>query len=243
MATVATIEIVLLHGFAATSFTWRNVVGVLAEHGRVVALEREWDPPGVALEKTIAAIREQGCVDPVLIGHSAGADLAVRIAASGELAVRAIVLVAPVVGGGPPPAVRWLARLPVSAALAPPVLRLGARVAFERALRSAYVDRSAVDSSVVEGYRRPLLEPGVMEAMWAMSGESPSPVDVKAVECPCLAIYGDSDRWATHELPTQAHAVTYPGCGHLPHEEQADRFVADVVRFLAGLPPVPERSR
>ena len=70
------IDLVLLHGFAATSFTWRTVVDPLSAYGRVIALDRDWDPLPVAIEATGAAIRRQAPAAPVLIGHSAGAELA-----------------------------------------------------------------------------------------------------------------------------------------------------------------------
>ncbi len=233
MATVA-----LLHGFAATNFTWRDVEGPLRDAGHdVVALERPFVPLRAAVEVTAGALNALGWNEVMLVGHSAGAELAAHLAARDPSAVRGLVLCAPVIGGGPPPIARAIAGAPVVRDVAPALLRVAVRVGLDRALRQTWVNKDRVTSEVVEGFRAPLLRPGVAESMCAMTAAHGTvPLDWHALaDTPTLVVLGDSDRWA--KAPPLAHAqvVTYERCGHLPHEECADRFVRDVLRFVATL--------
>ena len=211
--------VVLVHGFASTSFTWRRVRAALAADGHaVVATDRlRWDEP-----LDLDDLDER----PIIVGHSAGCVTAV-LSAGGA---RGLVLVSPVIdGGGPPAFVRPLMGLPGLA----PLLRVGVRVAFDRAFRSAVHDRSVLTPSVLAGYRDPLLRPGAMEALCSLA---PAP-DVRralaAVEVPVRVIAGEHDRWATPmpSLPT----TVIDGVGHLPQEERPAELVAEVRRAVGEL--------
>jgi pimeloyl-ACP methyl ester carboxylesterase len=213
------------------------VIEGLGETYDVSALDRPFGPVGHAVDATVAALRSISADRPVLIGHSAGAEIALLVAASGAIETRAVVIEAPVIGTGPPRAARRLAGLPLTRTAMPPLLRVGIRVGFARAFSRAWVDKSRLTPSIMEGYRGPLLERGVAEAMWAMTASAePVELDWEAVgQLPCLIVRGDRDRWTTPVLHPAATVVTYQGCGHIPHEEQPDRFIADVTAFLRRL--------
>ncbi|HVM09233.1 MAG TPA: alpha/beta fold hydrolase [Acidimicrobiales bacterium] len=83
--------VVLLHGFAASSFTWRDVVPVLSETHRVVAIDRlgfgQSDRVrggdysfAAAVAHTVAVLDHLGIDRAVLVGHSAGAGIACGVA-------------------------------------------------------------------------------------------------------------------------------------------------------------------
>ena len=63
--------------------------------------------------------------------------------------------------------------------------------------------------------------------------------DIRGVQCPTLAIYGDSDfshkhtdfRSITEPIP-HAQVIAFPGCGHFPNLEQSSEYVSHVQRFL-----------
>ncbi len=63
--------------------------------------------------------------------------------------------------------------------------------------------------------------------------------DVRGVQCPTLAIHGDSDfshkhtdfRSITDQIP-QAQVMAFPGCGHFPNLERLSEYVDHVQRFL-----------
>lgn len=228
--------LVLLHGFAASNFTWRDVEGPLRDAGHdVIAMERLFQPPFIAASKVVDELDIRRLDEVVLVGHSAGADIAVRVASRHPARVCGLVLAAPVVGGGPPPVVRTIAGAPILRDVAPSLLRLGVRVGLPFALKQTWVDKSRVTDEVVEGFRRPLLEPGAMEALWRMTrGTNPAPPDWDTLRAtPTLVIKGDQDKMTTEVPLPKAKTLTYDRCGHLPHEECATRFVGDVLRFVA----------
>jgi len=206
--------VVLLHGFASTSFTWRRVVDALRSDGHdVVAEDRlRWD----------AAV-DLGPDRRIVVGHSAGCVTAVLSAAGGR--ARGLLLVAPVIdGGGPPAFVRPLMGLPGLAG----VLRLGARVAFDRAFRSSVHDRSVLTPSVLAGYRDPLLRPGVMEALCSLQPAPDVRAPLASLRVPVHVVVGEHDRWAT-SLPSLPTTVL-PGVGHLPQEERPDDVIGEIRR-------------
>ena len=229
---------VFLHGFAASAFTWDRLRPHLAPGVRPIFLEREWTPPTRAAEATLADMDRRGLRSPVVVGHSAGAEIALAVALRDPARVSALVLLAPVFDRGAPTPVRWLARAPGIAAIAPGVLRAATRVGFETALRSAWSDRSRLSAEMVEGYRRPLLAPGVAEAMWAMTAAhqplSLGPL-IKEMSTPILVITGDSDRWTRPVTAPLARRVVLHNCGHFPHEERAEEVATEIHRFMVEL--------
>lgn len=231
-------ELGLLHGFAATPLTWRHVVEPLAAVHRVVPFDRPWGPLADQVAATIAAIDHHHLARPVLVGHSAGAEVALATALARPSRVRALVLLGPVVGRRAPLAARLAAGVPGSERVGPAVLRAGSRF-LGHALRLAWHDRARVTPEVVETYRRPLLEPGVAEAMWAMTKFDPPREELlrgaAELTMPCLVLVGSSDRWATPVPVAGAETVVFDDCGHLPHEEQPQQTVASLLGFTAAL--------
>ena len=230
-------EIGLLHGFAATAFTWRSLIPALDLAHRVVALDRPWGARDVQLAATFDELDRHGLERPVLVGHSAGAEIAIMAAIAAPQRIRALVLVAPVVNRGAPAPVRLLVSVPGSGRVGPPLLRVAARW-FGPALRSTVEDRTAVTAEVIRGYRDPLLEPGVMESLWAMSRDRPTTkeqVDLARVTQPVLVITGRSDRWTNVKPAPDAEHVVVDRCGHLPHEEHPQQTAGAINQFLATL--------
>jgi pimeloyl-ACP methyl ester carboxylesterase len=96
-------EIGLLHGFGASAFTWRHLTGPLAVRHRVEVLDRPLASRDEQVAATLGQLDRLEMDRPVLIGHSAGAEIAVALALAEPARVGGLVLIAPVVG---PPALR-----------------------------------------------------------------------------------------------------------------------------------------
>jgi pimeloyl-ACP methyl ester carboxylesterase len=111
------------------------------------------------------------------------------------------------------------------------------RLALPYALKQTWADKSKVTHDVVEGFRRPLLAPGATEALWSMTASTTAmEPDWDALRAtPVLVVKGDEDKWVTDVPLPKATTITYERCGHLPHEERAERFVADVLRFVTDV--------
>jgi pimeloyl-ACP methyl ester carboxylesterase len=205
----------------------------------VTVLDRPWGPLDEQVEATVRAL---GSASErwVLVGHSAGAEVALGVALAVPDRVRGLVLLGPVVGRGAPRLVRAAARLPGSERVAPALLRAGSGLVGP-ALRRAWHDPSAVSAQVVDGYRRPLTEPGVAEALWAMARAGDDRAAVRSrleeVDQPCLVVVGSSDRWATPVPLRHGRTIVLDRCGHLPHEERPARTAREILSFVDDLSP------
>lgn len=204
----------------------------------VTVLDRPWGPLDEQIATTVRAL-EPGAADGwVLVGHSAGAEVALGAALAAPGRVRGLVLLGPVVGRGAPRLVRAIARVPGSARVGPALLRAGSGL-LGPALRRAWDDPSAVSKHVVDGYRRPLLVPGVAEALWAMTRADDGRAAVRSslgrIGQPCLVVVGRADRWATPVAVPNGRTVMLDRCGHLPQEEQPAATVREILSFVKEL--------
>lgn len=255
--------IVLLHGFGASTFSWREVMQPLSEVGTVLAFDRpafglterplEWEgrnpySPHSQVEMMVGLLREldvdQGVV---LVGNSAGGTIAMQTALDHPDLIRGLVLVDAAVysGGGSPAWVRPLLHTPqmnrVGVLLARSIADRG-----EDFLRSAYHDPSRVTDDVLQGYRRSLRVDDWDRALWELTKASyPLNLDQKTaqVEVPTLVITGDDDRIVPTEDSVRlaqdipgAQLAVLADCGHLPQEECPGAFLKVLIPFVEQLP-------
>ena len=262
--------VALLHGFGSGSFTWGPVVaaGLVADRpaiafdrfgfGRTARPPAQSWPDGAsnpyslagAVELTAAVLDDAGWSSPaVLVGHSAGALVAVATALAHPDRVRALVLLAPaIIGGGPPLAVAAAFRLPMARRWAPTLLRTG-RPFLERAVASAWHDRSKLAASGLgREYASTTTQAdwaeGLVELTLATSAADAASVADRLGELlmPVLVVTGEHDRLvsaaataAVADRVADGRLVVLPDCGHVPHEE-APAAVVDAVRpFLVSL--------
>lgn len=255
--------VLLLHGFGASTFSWREVTAPLAERYRVIAFDRpgfgiserplpgtwsDTNPYGLEGQArlTIALMDALGIDEAVLVGHSAGGAVALKVAMFAPDRVAGLVLVsAAVYEDGPPSWARSVAHLPVLERLGPLAMRSIALFG-DRAVASAWHDPSRVTPEVLNGYRAPLRCTHWDVALWELvRAYRPSdlPSSLGVVRRPALVVYGTHDTWVApalsqrlaEELP-KAAAVAIEDCGHLPQEEQPGAFLDAVVPFLEALP-------
>jgi len=249
---------VLLHGFGASTFSWRDVAAPLAERLPVVAFDRpafglterplEWsgpDPyaPETQADLTIAVMDELGIERAVLVGHSAGGTVAALVAAEYPERVAAVVLEDPAVfAGGPPRFLTPLFRTPQLRRIGPLIARRLGGTSGDDFIRSAWHDPSRITDAVYEGYREPLRAADWDMALWLLTiAERPADVPgiVATIRVPTLFVTGDDDRIVPPEDTRRAAAllpgadvVTIAACGHIPHEEQPAAFLEAVGDFV-----------
>ncbi len=246
--------VVLLHGFASSIFTWKDVLPRLARNRTVVALdfpgfgESEQPPaldvgiyPGIVL----GLMDCLGIARATLAGNSMGGAVATVLAARHPERVTALVLIdaagfdrarserpfllrlAGTRAGG-----ALFERLPVRGRL----LRLG--------LRQVFHDPALVTDERFNEYLAPLLRPGALtswRSLLASRASSPGMAATLAskVKAPTLVLWGRDDRWIPVEQADRvvaaipgARKVVLEGCGHVPQEERPE----EVLRRLQELP-------
>ncbi len=163
---------VLLHGFGASVFSWREMIQPLGALGTAVAFDRPafglterpltWEDgenpytPEAQVELVVGLMDALHLDRAVLVGNSAGGTVAVQTALTYPERVEALVLVSPAVyeGGGAPGWTRPLLNAPQMDRLGP----LLARQISERGdhfLESAWHDPGRITPDVRAGYRRP----------------------------------------------------------------------------------------
>lgn len=251
---------ILLHGFGASLFTWREVMGPLSQEGTVLAYDRpafglterpmSWsgqNPYGSQANlELLAGLMDQFKIQKaILIGNSAGGTLAMQFALAHPERVQALVLVDPAVDEGGVPA--WetlLGSTPEMQHLGPLIVR-SIRSSGIRLLRTAWHDPSRITPEIMAGYTLPLQADNWDRALWDFTlASQPSGLSahLKDFRMPILVITGADDRIVptaetvrlAGELPGARLAVI-PDAGHVPHEEQPAAFLQVVNEFLKGL--------
>lgn len=256
--------VILLHGFGASTFSWRDIVPELDDRSDVVAFDRpgfglterllagEWEGPNpysltTQADATIALMDELGIERAVLVGHSAGGAVAALAAARHPNRVEGLVLEAAAIytGGGTPGWIRPLLATPQARRVGPLIVRRvfsGPRGT--EFLRSAWADPSAITDEMIEGYRAPLTIRDWDKALWELTiaPRPDAPVDVlDRIECPVLVVAGTEDAIVPYEDGVRlaedldGRLATFEETGHLPHEERPERFATEVYRFLDEL--------
>ena len=256
--------IILLHGFGASVFSWREVLEPLSELGTVVAFDRpasglterplpqDWDEENpystnfqVAL--VVDLIEAMGADQAILIGNSAGGTIAALTALQHPERVRALVLVdaAIYVGGGAPSFIRPLLSTPQLRHLGPLIARR-IRDWGPRLLESAWHDPSLITDEIRAAYEEPLRVDNWDRALWELTAASRRPdlaSRLDELSLPVLVVTGDDDRIVpteqsirlAGELPNAELAV-FPNCGHVPQEECPAAFLDVVGPFVSTLP-------
>ena len=248
----------LLHGFGANTFTWREIVQDLAESGTVVSYDRpgfglterplEWQgsnpySPETSLELLVGLLDHFGVEKAVLVGNSAGGTIAMQAALKFPERVQTLVLVAPAVysGGGAPSWIRPLLSTPQLRRLGPLFVQQVFGSA-EGLLDLAWHDPNRITPEIRAGYERPLQVENWDRALWELtlaSRESNLAEELTEVRSRSLIITGDDDRIVpmeesirlANELPNADLAVI-ENCGHAPQEECPDKFMEVLKEFM-----------
>jgi pimeloyl-ACP methyl ester carboxylesterase len=232
----------LLHGFGASTFTWREVMEDFSALGRTVAYDRtafglterpvNWvgDNPYSVVAQVHQAAGVMNALDidqAVVIGNSAGGRTAVSIALARPERVRALVLVSPAIGfgGGAMGWIKPLLHTPQMDRLGPWLVRRIASAGNE-GVKRAWHDPSRMTPAVIEGYRKPLKARDWDKALWEFSRAprqepgNPAPIEERLAELgniPTLVITGDDDRIVPVER-SRAVADGIPGSVHVELE-------------------------
>ena len=253
---------VLLHGFGASTYSWRSVVDDLAQVGTVITYDRPgfglterplvWEgespySPDAQVEIVLELMDELDLEEAILIGNSAGGTVALNTALSAPSRVSALILVDAAVyaGGGSPAWVRPLLFTPQLDHLGPLLARTISNRG-DQFIMNSWHQPQRIPEEVFINYRKPLQVQNWDRALWELTKSSyPLNLDQRLTELsvPTLVITGDDDRIVptedsirlASEIPGADLAVI-ENCGHLPQEECPAEFLEAVFGFVSETP-------
>ena len=250
--------IVLVHGTSSSLHTWDGWVDSLKGAHRVIRM----DLPGFGL--TGPEVRADYSMDGysrvvlrlldtlgvrrfIIGGNSLGGDVAWHVAAAAPDRVDKLILVDaagyPLVSQSIPIGFR-LARIPSLSWLLQHTLP---RALVQSSVENVYGDPKRVTPALVDRYYDLTLRAGNRASLgqrFAQSRPGEDMARIPSLKLPTLILWGTKDRLIPPDHAARFHRdiaasqlVMYPELGHVPHEEDAARTVADVLRFIALAPP------
>jgi magnesium chelatase accessory protein len=246
----------LLHGTGAATHSWRALASLLAGGLRVIAIDlpghgfTSGRPTGGhsmrAMARAVGALVTMLEVSPdIIVGHSAGAALAIRMALDGHAAPQRIVGLSAALLPFPGLAARLFPALAKALFVNPLAPHIFARMARGSGETGRFLKRSTgsqIDPVGVALYERLLATSShcggalAMMAEWDLAGLEP---DLPRLTTPLLLIHGDQDTAIplsnARDAATRVgdgRLTTLPGLGHLAHEERPEEVAAIVGRFV-----------
>lgn len=249
--------LMLLHGSNADLHTWDAWTRALSNQFRVIRFDQIGhgltgpNPTGGhgldAMVATTEKVRAKLGLDQIaLAGNSMGGAIAARYAMVHPEHLRALILLD--AGGAPQPAGRkGRGNIGFTLAATPGVNLLmrsiTPRALIERSLRQSVANQAVVTDAAVDRYWELLRYPGNRAATaerFAAPRRTFTAEELRAIRTPTLILWGEEDkliavagaRWY-HAGIAGSKLKTYPGIGHLPHEEAAETTAAEVRAFLS----------
>lgn len=256
--------VVLIHGLAGSSLTWRSVLPALAEDYDVIAPDllghgESAKPMGdYSLGAMASGLRDLlailGVESATIVGQSFGGGVAMQLAYQHPELCDRLVLVG---SGGLGREVSWMLRvlsLPGAEQLMPivfprPMAALGdtvSRFLHRRGLRAPLLNEMWRSYASLAGAENRKAFVRTMRGVIDPGGQTVSALDrlYLAAGVPTLVIWGEQDRIIPVDHAHTAHAAIpgsrlaiLEGVGHFPHAEAPDLFVTTLREFLATTEP------
>jgi magnesium chelatase accessory protein len=249
-------RVLLIHGTGATTHSWRGLTPLLAERSELLSFDlpghgftRGRLPGGLSLTAVAGAIagllRQEDFPPDLVVGHSAGAAIAVQLALEHQLHAP-VIAIAPALrpmGGEAAPFFNGAARL----LLANPFTSFFAAGAARHLVDvRGFLERSTgshIDAAGVALYARLFGSPGHVEGALGLMADW----DLRRVAArlgdlpvPLTVIHGDRDAAIpAAEAQTVARLSgsdlhILPGLGHLAHEERPDLIAGIITDLIEG---------
>jgi pimeloyl-ACP methyl ester carboxylesterase len=250
--------IIFLHGFGATTYSWKQVIPPLAERHKTIAVDLKGfglspKPSDNAYSAVDQAglitnfIIEKGLTDVTIIGHSFGGAIglitAMMLQAQWQQSLHSLVLIDTIAYEQPLPFFIMLLRFPILGRLCMGLLSEESQVAFILGL--VYHDKTKITKDTIAAYAKPLKQPGAKAALIRTARLIiPPHIDeivssYSTIRSPTLIIHGRHDQIVppgigirlSNQLPNTKLIAPLPS-GHAPQEEVPSLVIPEILNFL-----------
>lgn len=251
--------VLLVHGFGASTYTWRNIAPALAQDHRVIAVDLKGfgqsDKPfderysvfdQAELLKQL--IIDNNLRDLALVGHSYGGGVVLVLALDEDPRldgrISKLVLLDTIAYPQDIPVFFRMLDMPLFSHLG--VRMVPPSVQTRIALRIAYLDNSKIDEEEVEMYAAPLRtaagKHAIIHSARQIMPERLEEISARyaSITMPTLIGWCDYDRIVPLDVGLKlrrtlpnAQLKIIEGCGHMPQEEQPEATLGAIQGFLA----------
>ncbi len=248
--------VILIHGFATSSFLWRNVAPAITDAGHTAyAIDLfghgESDRPtdadfGIAAQAEYldAAMTALRVARGIIVGVDIGGDVALRLAATRAERVEKLVLInTPAFDELPAKDITQMQRSTAKFAFRTTRGILGAAPLLEGVLKGSVADPARMPVKLIARYLAPFVGKDGVNHLLALASsitdEDMESVDLKSIHVPALVVWGDEDTWLdkrladrlVNELP-DGRLVRMPGVGRLVPEENPEQLNSLLLEFM-----------
>jgi pimeloyl-ACP methyl ester carboxylesterase len=249
--------VILIHGFATSSFLWRNIAPSITDVGHTAYAvdlfghgesDRPFDADfGIAAQAEYldAAMTALRVARGVLVGVDLGADIALRLAATRPERVEKLVLInPPAFDELPAKDITQMQRNTAKFAFRTTRGVLGAAPLIEAVLKKSVSDpEKHMQTKLVARYLAPFVGKDGTNHLLALassiSAEDLEDIDLRSIHVPTLILWGEEDQFVegriaeklTNALP-DGRLVRLPGIGRLLPEENPERLVELLLDFM-----------
>jgi pimeloyl-ACP methyl ester carboxylesterase len=248
--------VILIHGFATSSFLWRNVAPAITEAGHTAyALDLfghgESDRPsdadfGIAAQAEYldAAMTALRVARGIIVGVDIGGDVALRLAATRAERVEKLVLInTPAFDDLPAKDITQMQRSTAKFAFRTTRGILGAAPLVEGVLKGSVANPENMPVKLIARYLAPFVgKDGVNHLLTlasSISADDMEDVDMKSIHVPALVVWGEQDQWVdgrvadrlVNELP-DGRLVKMAGVGRLVPEENPEQLSQLLLEFM-----------
>ena len=249
-------QVLLIHGLAASTFSFRNQTEALASEGYFVVavdlpafgysdrqkgVDHSQQSRATILWQVLDQIKADYSLENAwsLIGHSMGASTTLALSNQRPQDVSKLVLIAPAITQNNN-SIRWLLRSPLGEWLKVYLRYIAINEAsFARLLESA--SNQPVSDDMVLGYLEPLKTKGTNQALldFVASAKNVLIQDWSATQIPVLVIWGEQDAWVPYDQINEIEPyipeltlLVLEDQGHLPHEMAYEAVNDKIIEFL-----------
>ncbi len=250
--------LVLLHGLGSSHLSWEAVEPALAAHFTVYTLDLPGfgysdKPAGYGSARHEAAFVDHflatlGVARATVVGHSMGGAAALWLAAEHPARVERLVVVN-AAGIGPPATIFRVTGLPIVGEL---LLKLTTPASMRALMGTAYLHKQVLTPALAARYARFAWTPGAQRALvehargYDVDRAALRPA-LAQISVPTLIVWTDRDPYFSLSVArdlqralSSARLEILDDTGHIPQEEQPDRFAQVLLQWALPVAAMPE---